>query len=74
MMLLGTIVAGLVAVGYFIWVGGQVRKAKQLEADMEGMGKINEMVFKVDSETRARLKDDRDSSISRGFPRLPRNR
>jgi len=73
-MLLGTIVAGLMAVGYFIWIGGEVRKAKQLEKDMEGIGKINDMAFKVDSETRERIKDNRDSSISRGFPRLPRDR
>ena len=73
-MLLGTIVAGLMAVGYFIWVGGEVRKAKQLEKDMEGIGKINEMAFKVDTETLSRIKDDRDASISRGFPRLPRDR
>ena len=47
---------------------------KQLEKDMEGIGKINEMAFKVDTETLSRIKDDRDASISRGFPRLPRDR
>ncbi len=74
MMLLGALLTGLTVVGYLIWVGGKVRKAKQLEEDMEGVGKINEMAYKVDSETRERIKGDSDSDVSRSFPRLPRDR
>tara|TARA_B100000029_G_scaffold115085_2_gene107546 strand:- start:14299 stop:14523 length:225 start_codon:yes stop_codon:yes gene_type:complete len=74
MILLGTLLAGLSAVGYLIWVGGKLRKSKDLEEGMKKVGKVNEMVYKVDKETEDRIAGNSDSNVSRGFPRLPRDK
>ena len=73
-MLIATIIAGMSVVVYLIWVGGKIRAAKQMEDNIKGVGKINDMAFRVDKETQAKIKSDNGTGISRWFPRLPRER
>lgn len=73
-MLIATIIAGMSVVVYLIWVGGRMRAAKQMKDNIDGMGKINEMAYKFDKETRTKVKGDNGTGIGSRFPRLPRDR
>jgi hypothetical protein len=73
-MLLATIVAGIGAVIYFIWVGKRMGKTSALEKSMKSVGEVHEMALKVDKKTQETIKNNNGTGINIGFPRLPRDK
>ena len=73
-MLLATIVTGIGAVIYFIWVGKRMGKTSELEKSIKRVGEVHEMGLEVDKETRKKIQGNNGTGINAGFPRLPRDK